>query len=389
MTFVFLFLFLFLAAALGTYQEGWTEYNSKIWCDIDPGNPIHHGASTYCTLNYASTGGGYCEVEFDANNTYWLYGVGIIEPKNCAGAQYCQNVCWDYDPAPKGLPAANFTVSNGTYPCGLLPLPTHMRTRINGSESALFCSLSKVGVNSTSGICSLERDATDGAWYMVSSGFCLDQTCAYTCLFSDQLVSDITFGNFTNVPEPGKDLPKSLQYDFCALATYTDDTMGGDVNSNCDIVSHNPLHSDVGWTVTAGSNLCTYVCAVIYAKGTTPVITDVPTTAIATSDSPTTTTTTTTAAAATTTTTTTTTTMAATSSGIGTTPDTVVGDSSDGRSETSATFSDDHTSIPVYVWAVIGVLSVAVAALSVFVTVLLCRSRTRGDDYRMLLADGE
>lgn len=373
--------------AAATYGQGWIEYDSKIWCDVEQHQPIHHGRSTYCTLDFTQTMGGFCEVEFDADNAYWQYGVGIIEDMGCKGAQYCEYVCWDYAPnAALQLPAANFTVSNGTFPCVLVPPPSDMRTRINGSESALFCSLSKLGVNTTRGLCSLERDASDGAWWMVSSGWCLDQTCAYTCLFSDQLESDLTFGNFSYAPEPGIDLPNSLQYDFCALAMYTDDQS---VQSNCQIISHNPPNTDIGWTVLAGSNNCTYVCADIYPKGHRPNITShttVLTTTRSTTAAPQTTTTTTAPNA--------TTTLATTSAASGNSTGAATTTTQGGESETKSSVVDTVNvpthgeQIPTYIWAIIGGLGVAVLALVVAVAVLMCRARSRDSGYRLLLADG-
>lgn len=382
--------------AAATYGQGWTEYDSKIWCDVEQHQPIHHGRSTYCTLDFTQTMGGFCEVEFDAANAYWQYGVGIVEDMGCKGAQYCEYVCWDYQPsAALQLPPANFSVSNGTFPCQLVPSVNNMRTRINGSEAALFCSLSKLGVNSTRGLCSLERDAADNAWYMVSSGWCYDQTCAYTCLFSDELESDLVFGDFSFAPEPGRDLPNSLQYDFCALATYTDDLS---VQSNCQIISHNPPGTDIGWSVLAGSNNCSYVCADIFPKGHRPNITS-HTTVLTTTRSTTTRTTATSTTAAQTTAMAASNSTSATSSGGGnsstadSTTAAATGDSAPPLDGSSSSIVDTvnaptHEQIPVYIWGVIGGLGVVVLALAVVVTVLVCRARSRDSGYRLLLADG-
>jgi hypothetical protein len=269
-----LLLIVFLvSSALATAGVGWKEYDSSIWCDVDQHTPVHHGGSTYCTLDMATTFyKGFCEMEYDAEHAYWLYGVGIIEPKMCKGAQYCQSVCWNYvGDQGFGLPPANFTVTNGTFPCNQFAVPVPgaplRRTPINGSEDAIFCSLSQVGVNTTNGLCRLERNETDGLWSMISTNVCTDQVCAYTCLFSDQLDSELVFANFTGATEPGINITASMRYDFCALSSYTDD---GSVTSSCQVFAHYVPGTDIAWAVTSGPNDCAYVCAEIWPKGQRP-----------------------------------------------------------------------------------------------------------------------
>lgn len=283
-----------VSSALATDGVGWKQYDTSIWCDVEQHSPVRHGASTYCTLDMATTQfQGFCEMEFDAKNEYWLYGVGFIEPKMCKGAQYCQSVCWNYiGDQGYGMPPANFTVTNGTFPCdkSAVPVPGAplRRTPINGSEDAIFCSLSQVGVNTTDGICRLERNETDGLWTMISTDVCTNQVCAYTCLFSDQLDSELVFGNFTGATEPGVNLAASMRYDFCALSSYTDD---GSTTSSCQIFAHYVPGTDIAWAVTSGPNDCAYVCAEIWPKGqrpnsTTTVVTATATPATVPSSSP-------------------------------------------------------------------------------------------------------
>lgn len=395
---VVVFSLLLCPTVSATDGYGWKEYDSSIWCDVEEHSPIHHGYSTYCTLDMATTTfQGFCEMEYDAKNAYWLYGVGIVEPKGCAGAQYCQSVCWNYiGDQGYGLPPANFTVSNGTFPCDpqAVPMPFAplVSTPINGSEDAIFCSLSKVGVNTTTGVCRLERNATDGVWSMLSTGVCSDQVCAYTCLFSPQLDSELVFGDFTGATEPGINLPGSLRYDFCALSSYTDD---GSLTSSCQIYAHYVPNTTIAWAVVSGPNDCTYVCAEVWVKGhrpnsTTTVLTTTTTTATAAPPPPTTTTT------ALTTTPNQTTTTDAPSSSSSLSATTSMSSSVNSSTDDTTGAARDSTAIqtvyvpvfvettPTWVWGAIGALAAAVLVLGAVVVWRLWRARSSTQSYVQL-----
>lgn len=360
------------AVCTATDGVGWKEYDTSIWCDVEEHSPIHHGYSTYCTLSMATTSfKGFCEMEYDAKNAYWLYGVGIIEPKGCAGAQYCQSVCWNYiGDQGYGLPPANFTVTNGTFPCDPHAVPAPfaplVRTPINGSEDALFCSISKAGANSTTGVCRLERNETGGLWSMLSTGVCSDQDCAYTCLFSPQLDSELVFGNFTGATEPGVNLTDSMRYDFCALASYTDD---GSLTSSCQVYAHYVINTTIAWAVVSGPNQCSYVCAEVWEKGHRPNST---TTMI------------------TTTTTTTTSTTVATTSIPASTSSSASSGAVHSESDVSTT-AIQTVYVPVFIettptwaWAVIGGLGAAVFLLVAVVAWRAWRARAAAHSYVQL-----